>query len=96
MSNNATLKQNQLGNRLKKASNDLDKIMKDLQRDCKPYWKFTELVMELNDIAHEADVQTKDLARSNKAKQNALARIKRMSEEINKKKVSLQEAEDVL
>jgi len=58
MSNNETLNQNQLGNRLKKASNDLDKIMRDLQRDCKPYWKFTELVTELIDISYCAD-QTK-------------------------------------
>jgi len=58
MSNKETLNQNQLGNRLKKASNDLDKIMRDLQRDSKPYWKFTELVTELIDISYCAD-QTK-------------------------------------
>jgi len=85
MSNHETLKQNQLGNRLKKASNDLDKIMKDLQRDCKPYWKFTELVMELNDIAHEADVQMKDHSRVLKSKQKALSEIRALKEKIEKK-----------
>tara|TARA_Y100000310_G_C20368110_1_gene662205 strand:- start:245 stop:508 length:264 start_codon:yes stop_codon:yes gene_type:complete len=58
LGNKATLNQNQLGSRLTKASNDLDKIMRDLQRDCKPYWKFTELVTELIDISYCAE-QTK-------------------------------------
>jgi len=38
--------------RIKTASTDLHIIMKDLQRDCKPYWKFSELERELLDIAH--------------------------------------------
>lgn len=96
MSNNATLKQNQLGNRLKKASNDLDKIMKDLQRDCKPYWKFTELVMELNDIAHEADVQTKDLARVIKAKNRAAKEVRALNEEVIANLAAYKKAENVL
>jgi len=70
--------------------------MKDLQRDCKPYWKFTELVMELNDIAHESDVQMKDYSRVLKAKQKALSEIRALKEKIEKKKVSLKGAEDVL
>jgi len=37
--------------RIKTASMDLHIIMKDLQRDCKPYWKFSELERELLDIA---------------------------------------------
>ena len=75
-------KQDQLGKRLQNASDDLDKIMKDLQRDCKPYWKFTDLVMELNDIAHQADVQTKDLARVMKAKDKAAKEIRALNEEV--------------
>ena len=44
---------NQLATRITWASQDLDTIMKDLQRDCKPYYKIVDLVRELADISHE-------------------------------------------
>ena len=73
MSNNTTLKQNQLEGRIARASKDLHHIMKDLQRDCKPYWKFSELERELLDIAHEAGKLTADLTRE----VNARKKLKR-------------------
>ena len=85
MANKATLKQNQLANRLTKAGNDLDGIMKDLQRDCKPYYKIVDLVRELDDIAHEADKQTKDLARVNAARKKAASEIRALKTEIEAK-----------
>lgn len=54
------MKQNQLDSRLRKASNDLDKIMKDLQRDCKPYWKFTELTVVLIEISYDYEQEKKN------------------------------------
>ena len=85
MANKATLKQNQLANRLTKAGNDLDGIMKDLQRDRKPYYKIVDLVRELDDIAHEADKQTKDLARVNAARKKAASEIRALKTEIEAK-----------
>ena len=82
MANKATLKQNQLANRLTKAGNDLDGIMKDLQRDCKPYYKIVDLVRELDDISHEADKQTKDLARVNAARKKAATELRALQTEI--------------
>jgi len=77
MGNLETLKQNQrdghLATRIKTASKDLHQIMKDLQRDCKPYWKFSELERELLDIAHEAGKLTADHLRE----LNARKRLKR-------------------
>jgi len=78
MSNNATLKQNHLESRLTRASKDLHQIMKDLQRDCKPYYKFSELERELLDIAHEAGKLTADHSR-------ALTRVRALKKKIDKK-----------
>jgi len=82
MSNNATLKQNQLEGRIARASKDLHKIMKDLQRDCRPYWKFSELERELLDIAHEAGKLTADHSRELNARRRALTQIKNLKEKI--------------
>jgi len=82
MSNNSTLKQNQLEGRITRASKDLHTIMKDLQRDCKPYWKFSELERELLDIAHEAGKLTADHSRELNARRRALTQIKNLKEKI--------------
>ena len=76
---------NQLNNRIKWASQDLDTIMKDLQRDCKPYYKIVDLVRELEDISHEVKKLTKDNARIVKAKQKAAAEIRALKAEIEAK-----------
>ena len=96
MSNNSTLKQNQLEGRITRASQDLHKIMRDLQRDCKPYWKFSELERELLDIAHEAGKLTADHSRELNGRRRALNQVKALKEKINKKVLSLKGAEDVL
>jgi len=82
MSNNTTLKQNQLEGRITRASKDLHHIMKDLQRDCKPYWKFSELERELLDIAHAAGKLTADHSRELNARRRALTQIKKLKEQI--------------
>jgi len=93
MSNLETLKQNQrdghLATRVKTASKDLHQIMKDLQRDCKPYWKFSELERELLDIAHEAGKLTADHTRELNAKRRALNQVKKLKEKIDKKAADL-------
>jgi len=80
MSNLETLKQNQrdghLATRIKTASKDLHQIMKDLQRDCKPYWKFSELERELLDIAHEAGKLTTNHTRELNARRKAQNQLK--------------------
>ena len=76
MSNNTTLKQNQLEGRIARASKDLHHIMKDLQRDCKPFWKFSELERELLDIAHAAGKLTKDHSRELNARRKAQNQLK--------------------
>ena len=81
MSNNVTLKQNQLEGRITRASKDLHHIMKDLQRDCKPYWKFSELERELLDIAHAAGKLTADHSRE----LNARRKLKRDSRKLKAK-----------
>jgi len=100
MSNHETLKQNQrdghLATRVKTASKDLHQIMKDLQRDCKPYWKFSELERELLDIAHAAGKLTADHSRELNARRRALTQIKKLKENINKKVLSLEGASEVL
>ena len=73
---------NQLDKRITWASQDLDTIMKDLQRDCKPYYKIVDLVRELADISHEVKKLTKDNARIVKAKQKAAADIRTLQAEI--------------
>jgi len=85
MSNNTTLKQNQLEGRIARASKDLHHIMKDLQRDCKPYWKFSELERELLDIAHAAGKLTADHSRELNARRRALNQVKKLKENIDKK-----------
>ena len=89
MSNNATLKQNHLENRITRASKDLHQIMKDLQRDCKPYYKFSELERELLDIAYEAGKLTADHSR-------ALSRVRALKKKVDNKVLSLKGAEDIL
>ena len=84
---------NELDNRIKWASQDLDAIMKDLQRDCKPYYKIVDLVRELVGIAHDVKELTKDNARILKAKQKALSEIGALKEKIDKK---AKEVESVL
>jgi len=71
---------NQLNNRVLWASQSLDTIMKDLQRDCKPYYKIVDLVRELADISHDVKELTKDNARIVKARQKALAEIRNLKE----------------
>jgi len=59
--------------------------MKDLQRDCKPYWKFSELERELLDIAHAAGKLTADHSRELNARRRAISQIKKLKENIDKK-----------
>jgi len=91
LSNNATLKQNQLEGRITRASKDLHIILRDLQRDCKPYWKFSELERELLDIAHEAGRLTADHSRELNGRRRALNQVKALKEKINKKVEALKE-----
>jgi len=83
-----TLKQNQrdghLATRVKTASKDLHQIMKDLQRDCKPYWKFSELERELLDIAHEAGKLTADLAREVRSRKTVAKKVREVAEQAKK------------
>ena len=89
LSNLETLKQNQrdghLATRIKTASKDLHIILRDLQRDCKPYWKFSELERELLDIAHEAGKLTADHSRELNGRRRALNQVKALKEKISKK-----------
>jgi len=89
MSNIATLKQNHLESRITRASKDLHQIMKDLQRDCKPYYKFSELERELLDIAHEAGKLTADHSRT-------LTQVRALKTKITKKMISLKGASDIV
>jgi len=83
-----TLKQNQrdghLATRVKTASKDLHQIMKDLQRDCKPYWKFSELERELLDIAHEAGKLTADLAREVRSRKTVAKKVREVAAQAKK------------
>jgi len=96
MSNLETLKQNQrdghLATRVKTASKDLHIIMKDLQRDCKPYWKFSELERELLDIAHAAGKLTADHSRELNARRKLKREILKIKEKIDKKIETLERA----
>jgi hypothetical protein len=83
MSNNATLKQNHLEGRITRASKDLHQIMKDLQRDCKPYYKFSELERELLDIAHEAGKLTADHSRT-------LSRVRALKKKVDNRIIALE------
>jgi len=56
--------------------------MKDLQRDCKPYYKIVDLVRELEDISHEVKKLTKDNARIVKTKQKAAAELRALKAKI--------------
>ena len=85
MSNHTTLKQNQLEGRIARASKDLHHIMKDLQRDCKPYWKFSELERELLDIAHAAGKLTADHSRELNARRRGLKKITELRHLIDNK-----------
>jgi len=76
---------NQLDKRITWASQDLDTIMKDLQRDCKPYYKIVDLVRELADISHEVKKLTKDNARIVKLNKTAAANIRALQAEMKEK-----------
>ena len=76
---------NRLDKRITWASQDLDTIMKDLQRDCKPYYKIVDLVRELADISHEVKKLTKDNARIMKTTQKAAAELRALQAEIKEK-----------
>ncbi len=73
-----------LDRRIKSASTDLHIIMKDLQRDCKPYWKFSELERELLDIAHEAGKLTADHAREVKNRKIIAAEVRKVAAQAKK------------
>ena len=75
---------NELNNRIMWASQDLDIIMKDLQRDCKPYYKIIDLVRELEDISHEAKELTKDNTRLFNLLEKTRAELKFLKAEIAK------------
>jgi len=85
MSNNATLKQNQLEGRITRASKDLHIILRDLQRDCKPYWKFSELERELLDIAHEAGKLTQDHSRELNARRKLKREILKVKAKVDER-----------
>jgi len=91
MSNNSTLKQNQLEGRITRASQDLHKIMRDLQRDCKPYWKFSELERELLDIAHAAGKLTADHSREVRNRRIIAAEVRKVAEQAKKNMKELKE-----
>ena len=96
MSNKATLKQNQIEGRIARASKDLHHIMKDLQRDCKPYWKFSELERELLDIAHAAGKLAADHSRELNARRRALTQLKKLKEQVDKRNAAEQLVMDAL
>ena len=58
--------------------------MKDLQRDCKPYYKIVDLVRELEDISHEAKELTKDNKRLFNLLEKKRAELKFLKAEIAK------------
>ena len=62
--------------RIKTATQDLHQIMKDLQRDCKPYWKFSELERELLDIADSVKTLGADHRREVKDRRKAQNQLK--------------------
>ena len=76
---------NGLCNRIMWASQDLDIIMKDLQRDCKPYYKIIDLVRELEDISHEAKELTKDNTRLFNLLEKTRAEIRAVQAEVKEK-----------
>jgi len=71
-----------LDRRIKSASTDLHIIMKDLQRDCKPYWKFSELERELLDIAHQAGKLTADHSRELNARRKLRKEIQKITKDL--------------
>ena len=85
-----------LERRLQTASKDLHQIMKDLQRDCKPYWKFSELERELLDIGYQANKLSADHLRELNGRRRALTQVKNLKEKIDKKVLSLEGASEVL
>ena len=76
---------NQLDKRITWASQDLDTIMKDMQRDCKTYYKIVDLVRELADISHEVKKLTKDNARIVKLNKTVAANIRALQAEMKEK-----------
>jgi len=77
-------RQTTLERRIQTASKDLHIIMKDLQRDCKPYWKFSELERELLDIAYQARKLTADHAREVKNRKVIAAEVRKVAEQAKK------------
>jgi len=70
--------------RIKTASTDLHIIMKDLQRDCKPYWKFSELERELLDIAHAVKTLGADHRREVRNRQVIAKEVRKVAEQAKK------------
>jgi len=96
MGKHEVLRQTPLEGRIKSASKDLHQIMKDLQRDCKPYWKFSELERELLDIAHQAGKLTADHSRELNSRRRALRQVKKLKEEVDKRNAAEQLVMDAL
>ncbi len=71
-----------LERRIQTASKELHQIMKDLQRDCKPYWKFSELERELLDIGYQASKLSADHKRELNARRRARGEINKLKEQI--------------
>jgi len=70
--------------RIKTATQDLHQIMKDLQRDCKPYWKFSELERELLDIADAVKKLGADHRREVRDRQSIAKEVRKVAEQAKK------------
>jgi len=70
--------------RIKTATKDLHQIMKDLQRDCKPYWKFSELERELLDIADSVKRLGADHRREVSNRKAIAAEVRKVAEQAKK------------
>ena len=82
--------------RIKTASTDLHQIMKDLQRDCKPYWKFSELERELLDIADIVKRLGADHRREIASRRKLNQEILKIKAKVDKEIHSLEGASEVL
>jgi len=71
--------------RIKTASTDLHIIMRDLQRDCKPFWKFSELERELLDIAAAVKKLGADHRREIAARRKLNREILKIKEKVDEK-----------
>ena len=77
-------RQTPLERRIQTASKDLHIIMKDLQRDCKPYWKFSELERELLDIADSVKRLGADHRREVSNRKAIAAEVRKVAEQAKK------------